>query len=194
MVEMDEEDDRVPRVGHGLEAGCVMEARQHADVDHIVLQVAEDLRRVAQPDRDVHLRIALAVGVDHLDDVEGADCAELELPASEFAAVVQQVVGLDLERGQLPRDRQQLMADAGEFDAMAAAMEELDLVLPLQALDLRRQRRLREPERARRRAEAAVTGDGEEGAELGGGHVLRRSMGPADRRILDQSDDRPVTV
>ena len=171
MVEVDEEDDRVPRVGHGLEARRVVEARQHADVDHIVLQVAEDLRRIAQPDRDVHLGIALAVGIDHLDDVEGAHRAELELPPGELPAVMQQVVGLDLQRGELPGDRQQLVADAGQLDAMAAAVEELHLVLLLQALHLRRQGRLREPERPRRRAEAAMAGDGEEGAELGGGHV-----------------------
>jgi hypothetical protein len=92
MVAVHEQDQRMPRIRRGAEARRLVEARQHADVDGVVLEVLEHRRRVAHADRHVEPRIALAVGVDHLDHVEGADRAQLELARLQVAAVVQQVV------------------------------------------------------------------------------------------------------
>lgn len=170
MVAVHEQDQRMARIRRRAEARRLVEAREHADVDRVFLEVLEHRRRIAHADRDVEPRIAPAVGVDHLDHVEGPDRAELELARLQVAAVVQQVVRIELERRDLARDGQQALADAGELDAVALAVEQHHLVLALQRLDLGGQRGLAQAHGTRGGAEAAVLGNGEEGAEFGGGH------------------------
>ena len=78
------------------------------------------------------------------------------------------MIGLVEDDPDLSRQLKQALADAGELDAVALAMEQHHVVLTLQGLDLRGQRRLAQAHGPGRRAEAAVLGHGEEGAKFGG--------------------------
>ncbi|GGX35547.1 hypothetical protein GCM10007242_48340 [Pigmentiphaga litoralis] len=83
---------------------------------------------------------------------------------------MQQVVGVGFQAGQLAGDRQQPLSDAGHVDLVAPAMKKLDVMQAFQRLDLGCQGRLAQPDGAGGRTEAAMLGNGKEGADAGGGH------------------------
>ncbi|MNF82480.1 hypothetical protein D3C84_647860 [compost metagenome] len=114
--------------------------------------------------------MTLAVAVHHLDDMEGAHGAELELAAVQPPGVAQQVVRFQLQRRQALGDGQQLPADVGQLDAPAPTVEQLDLVLAFQALHLGGQGGLAQPQGAGAGTEASVAGNGQECTQLGAGH------------------------
>src|SRR5258708_31869061 len=70
-------------------------------------------------------------------------------------------------------ERQERFAHRREGRAARAAIEQLDLIASFDLLDLVRHRGLADAKAARRFAEAALEGDGEECAGLRGGHSFR---------------------
>ncbi len=80
-------------------------------------------------------------------------------PRAQLARQRLHVRGL---RGEAAGERQQRLARAGEQHAAAGAVEQAHAQLALERLDLRGERRLRQPEARRGAAEMPLLGDGEE--------------------------------
>ncbi|MNT78354.1 hypothetical protein D3C72_2175820 [compost metagenome] len=103
--------------------------------------------------------------------MERADRAQVQPALVELARIAQEEIGLGLERQDLLRNRQQLRARARQAHAVAAAVKQLHRAVLFQRADLRGNRRLAQLERARGGAQAAVVGNGHEGAVAGVGHL-----------------------
>ncbi len=119
--------------------------------------------------------------------MERANRAQLELALVQLARIAQKERGLRLQRQQALRQRQQLAAGRGQRHAVALAVEQLHLALPLQRGNLGGDRGLAHAQRACGGAQAAVVGHGHKGAVAGVAHgaVLRRQQG---RRIISRCD------
>jgi hypothetical protein len=89
----------------------------------------------------------------------------------QFSTVMQQVEGINFQRSQLLRDRQQRHPHLGQLDTSAPAMKQLHIMLLFQPLYLFGHSGLGHSQGAGPGAETAMTGNSQEGAQACGGHI-----------------------
>ncbi len=96
----------------------------------------------------------------------GPDGADLQMPDGEIAHRAEQVDGLRLGAEQAQGDLEEIAAEFAQRHGAATPMQQFDAKIALERADLRAEGRLAEPERIGGGGEAAMRGDGVEGAEL----------------------------
>jgi hypothetical protein len=161
-----EHDDLMAAVGHGEDAGVVLDMGQHGDVGGIVQEASDHLARIADGDGQADARIGLAEGAEHFRRMIGADGAHMQRARVEPAEGVQQVLGLAFQVHDAPGHGEKGPPCLGQLDPAPAAEEQLDLEHVLQRLDLAGQRRLAHVQHLRGGGETVLGGDGVEGSEL----------------------------
>eukprot|EP01022_Parablepharisma_sp_SALTPOND_P029700 TRINITY_DN743_c1_g6_i1.p1 TRINITY_DN743_c1_g6~~TRINITY_DN743_c1_g6_i1.p1 ORF type:complete len:614 (+),score=166.64 TRINITY_DN743_c1_g6_i1:1162-3003(+) len=190
MIAMHEQHHCMIGIGHRMEPRIVGETGQHGHIGHVVGQVGQRLGRVAQLDRQLHLGIAGAIGVHHLDHVERPDRADAQVTDMQRPRVDQQVQGIEFQFGNVLGDRQETLRGLGQVHPPPAPEEQLHVMFALQRLHLGGQRRLAHAQRPGRGGKAAMAGHGEEGAQLGGRHLQIQSI--VSNEIGDYIDNEDV--
>ncbi|MPN32266.1 hypothetical protein SDC9_179744 [bioreactor metagenome] len=112
----------------------------------------------------------LLIALDDVQNIVGGGGAYAQLALVDMARLAQRRFDLGRLQQQLLYPRQQAQARIGDGQPAALAREQLDLILLLQGLDLRRHRGLAQPQLACCLGDAAEAGDPEKGFELCGKH------------------------
>ena len=134
--------------------------------------------------------MACIEGRQHVGDVIGTDRTDTQMAGLEAARLVE-IVGRFLLVGEEPaRDVQKAATGLGEFDASAAAHEQLDAEFLLQRFHLRGDGRLADAQLARGGGEAQPLRHGMEGPELRVPHI--DFLNASSRMFeLDKCERRP---
>jgi hypothetical protein len=163
------QEERVLEEGQRLDVGGLHRQGQNQHVELAVGQLVQERvgPRLAQV--QLQIRIALAqerqkwrqqVGRDRGNDAEVQRTSQ---NAVAVMRIVDQIAHVGDDAGGASRD---LLAPLGQLHALPPALDQHGLQLPLQLLDLHRQRRLRDGAGSGRPPEVLVLGDGGEITQL----------------------------
>jgi hypothetical protein len=174
VVDWRHEHVRVRREGLGARGQLLGRPAHDGDVHLVALQHLHQLLAVAHLQPDFHARVlVLELRQQRWQEVlGGADHADGQLPGLHLLEARGRVLGV-LERGQhLARVDQHVLARGGERHLPPRAFEQRQADVPLQLLDLHRDRGRREVQGLGRAREAEVAGHLVEHPQLAEGGVL----------------------
>ena len=186
MLPVREDEHRVAPIGDRDEAVVRIDMRQHRHLGFVIDERALHVERVADRNAELDARIASAEGGQHFGDVIGADRADAQVADPQPLRIVEELARLLLLVEEPRRDGEEIAPGARHLAAPVAAVEQLDVELPLQGGDLRRQRRLADIQTLGARHEAAAARDGVKRAELRVSHRFFLSIS-AQKSICQSS-------
>ncbi len=163
---MRHDDDLVAAVADRVKARIGLDLRQDGDVGAEIEQPRQHLLRVADRHGDADPLVTRVEERQHLGHVIGADGADAQMADGEIAHRAQEVDRFGLGAEQALGDLEEGSAELAQRHLAATPVQQFDAKIALQGCDLRAERRLADPERLRRRGEAAMGSDGMEGAKL----------------------------